>query len=226
MCLFACSASKANTNPEWKSVYLQLIKDTLNEEVDARGDIFDYRIELYDMDNDGTPELQETYGRAAQPSLQYIWFLEDGVAKHIVFRYPPALEQSNAEYITGMYKNDKTGDLLAEKIYSHHQFGSYEYFVPSESRKIWNMVSAVGFRTPDIDQPAEYEHIDSEGARHNISGREYDEHQKQTLEGYTLLKGDSFNMREILPWSSESAKLMSNFFDSYDGFTSSVYKNL
>jgi hypothetical protein len=199
------------------------MKDTLNEYNKSELATWDYRIELFDIDNDGIPELQDTRNRATQPPCIYAWFIVDGVTKHIVFRHPESLGWNDSDYVTGMYINNETGALIAENIYAHHQFGFYHYFVPDNSGEIWNMVSAVGFSTPDVEQPAEYEYIDCNGVRQSISKYEYDSYREIMLEGYTLLKGDILRARDCYPWSDESAKVISDYFDAYDGVESSVY---
>lgn len=222
--LFACSGNSPAAIPEWKSVYFQLMKTALSEDTNHGGVEAHYGIQLYDLDSDGIPELLERYPRATQPDYLKIWFIADGMAKHLLFKYPTALKWEDIEYVTGMHINHNTGALLAEKIYAHHQFESYEYFTPDKSGEIWNMVAAVGFAHPYPESAMEYEYIDSDGIQQEISEWEYNQYTEQILNGYSHLKEEFFHLASYSPWSVESAKVISDYFDSYDGIPSMVYK--
>jgi hypothetical protein len=60
------------------------MKDTLNDESRPHGVLPYYGIELYDIDNDSIPEMQELRPSASQPGYYKVWFVNNGQAKHMI----------------------------------------------------------------------------------------------------------------------------------------------
>lgn len=215
------SAAKADIPiPEWKTIYFQLMKDTLGGNGESRGIGVGYGIELYDYDDDGIPELQEKYTSASQPEYHYIWFIENGEAKCLHTKEP---EKTAYGKFNGLYANNTTGNLLLYRMYAHAYWMTEEYYIPTDTKEIWSFDSKLAMNAPYAGAlPKEYSFADADGIECPISEENYMQHLNEFQNKYTQIKGEYLILENFFPWDGDAARIISDYFDKYDGIFSNV----
>jgi hypothetical protein len=231
--LCACTADKPRNIPEWKSVYLKLIMDAITETRNLPGVAANYGIELYDIDLDGVPELQECV--TVHNNDYSMWFVEGGKARQIIGRVPFEPEWEDMTAFVNLFWHNETSEVVVVHLAGAASFTDEYCFKQSSDKGVWLLENIWSRGSFSIDIPqTKYTRTDSGGVEHSISEQEYDAWVYSILNEYTRLKGDFLSLKECFREYGEAAeafslrlkkapKIISDYFDGYDGIDSLVY---
>ena len=232
LCLFACTQINNTEIPEWKILYFDLIEKTLNGEMDARGIPQRHMIELFDYDEDGIPELQEKYSRGNQPEHHMIWFVEDGQIRAIRSEHQLRKNDNSEFYFEGLWKNNDSGKLVLTNYIANMSIWSFYRYFQTDDKGIWSLDSVVHWSTtgyPDAGKDEDYVYNDYaskiesyDGSETPIQNAQAEQLIKDFYAFHTRLQGEPFLLEALYPWSDESAKTISDYFNAYDGVASNL----
>ncbi len=231
--LMSCAARKP-TVPEWKSVYLQLVMDGIMGTRDLPGVAANYGIELYDMDLDGVPELQECV--TVHNNDYSMWFFDDGAARQIIGRISFRPDWRDTVAFVNLFRHNETGEVVAVHAEGNAFFTDEFCFVTANDKLSWDLDSIWSTAPFRIDIPqTKYTRTDAYGSVHVITEQEYQAWVDSISNEYTRLVGEFISLKEFFRYYGESGetfslkiekapKVISDYFDSYDGIPSAVYK--
>jgi hypothetical protein len=209
--------------------------DAITETRDLPGVATNYGIELYDMDLDGVPELQECV--TAHGNDYGMWFFEYGKATQITGRIPFEPEWDNVVVFANLFRHNKTGEIVAVHLAGSAFFSDEYCFKATGQKGIWELDTIWGSSSPSLEKPQkEYKRTDANGVEHIINEQEYNTGRVLLSKDYIILSGVFLSLDEYFRDYGETAeafsaklekapKIISDYFDEFDGIPSKVYKN-
>ncbi len=231
--LVACSAKKPAAS-EWKSVYLQLVMDGIIGTRDLSGIAVNYGIELYDMDFDGVPELQERV--SAHYNDYCMWFVADGGARQITGRISFRPEWDDMTEFVNLFRHNETSEVVAVHAAGSAFFTDRYCFSPMNDSGIWGLDSIWGTSPYRIDMPQiKYTRTDADGVEHEITEQEYQVWMDSISNECTRLAGEFLPLSDYFEFSEDTTEAfneklekasatISDYFDRYDGIPNMVYE--
>jgi hypothetical protein len=222
ICLFlflgltACSQQPESEIPEWKLLYIQLLRDTMTGEMESRGVLTGYGIELYDFDEDGVPELQEHYTSASKPECYYIWYIEENKPKLLMLRKPNG---EFREYSHGLFVHKSTGNHVLSFCNPNVFYSYIELYKPTEEKEIWDFMLSVGHDSGITTGIERYTLIE-DGIESDISEDEFNRFNQlddSFWDEYAQVSGEFLSLQDYSEWNEDAARVLSDYFDAYDG---------